>query len=257
MTPRVRALIVDDEPLARDGLRLMLGTLSDVDVVGEAGEGTAAVQAICTLRPDVVLLDVQMPGQSGFDVVERVAPDHLPLVVFVTAYDEYALRAFQVHAFDYLLKPVSQARLAEAMLRVRADLMRGAPARERVLDVVDAIRVGAAERTGTRRYTARFAVRDRDRYVLVRTADVDWIDAAANYVRLNTRGRGLLLRMTLSEIEGRLDPAVFTRIHRSTIVNTTRVQEIRPDPHGDYDVVLTDGRTLRMSRTFRERLLGR
>ena len=257
MTLRVRTLIVDDEPLARDGLRLMLGTLPDVDVVGEAGEGTAAVQAIRTLRPDVVLLDVQMPGQSGFDVVERVAPDHLPLVVFVTAYDEHALRAFQVHAFDYLLKPVSQARLAEALLRVRADMMRGAPARERVLDVVDAVRIGAGERTATRRYTARFAVRDRDRYVLVRTADVDWIDAAANYVRLNTRGRALLLRMTLSEIEGRLDPAVFTRIHRSTIVNTTRVQEIRPDPHGDYEVVLTDGRTLRMSRTFRERLLGR
>ena len=257
MTPRVRTLIVDDEPLARDGLRLMLGAVPDVDVVGEAGEGTAAVEAIRTLRPDVVLLDVQMPGQSGFEVVERVAPDPLPLVVFVTAYDEYALRAFQVHAFDYLLKPVSQARLAEAMLRVRTDMMRGAPPRERVLDVVDAVRLGAGERTAPRRYTARFAVRDRDRYVLVRAADVDWIDAAANYVRLNTRGRGLLLRMTLGEIEGRLDPAVFTRIHRSTIVNTTRVQEIRPDPHGDYDVVLTDGRTLRMSRTFRERLLGR
>jgi two-component system, LytTR family, response regulator len=258
MTPPVRALIVDDEPLARDGLRLMLGGLPDVDVVGEAGEGVTAVNAIRALRPDVVLLDVQMPGQSGFDVVERAAPDHLPLVVFVTAYDEYALRAFQVHAFDYLLKPVSPIRLAEAMARVRADMMRGAPPRERLLDVVDTVRLGAGERTSSRsRYTARFAVRDRDRYVLVRAADVDWIDAAANYVRLNTRGRGFLLRMTLGEIEQRLDPAVFTRIHRSTIVNTTRVQEIRPDPHGDYDVVLADGRTLRMSRTFRERLLGR
>ncbi len=148
MSVPVRALIVDDEPLARDGLRMMLGGMADIDVVGEAGEGATAVKAIRTLRPDVVLLDVQMPGQSGFDIVERAAPDHLPLVVFVTAYDEYALRAFQVHAFDYLLKPVSPARLAEAMDRVRADMVRGAPPRERVLDVVDTVRLGAGERTG-------------------------------------------------------------------------------------------------------------
>jgi two-component system, LytTR family, response regulator len=258
MTPPLRALIVDDEPLARDGLRLMLGGMPDVHVVGEAGDGAAAVRAIGTLCPDVVLLDVQMPGQSGFDVVERVAADHLPLVVFVTAYDEYALRAFQVHAFDYLLKPVSPARLSDAIGRVRADMLRGAPPRERVLDVVDSVRLATAGRPAERsRYTLRFAVRDRDRYVLVRTVDIDWIEAAANYVRLNTRGRAFLLRMTIGEMEGRLDPAVFTRIHRSTIVNTARVQEIRPDPHGDYDVVLTDGRTLRMSRSFRERLLGR
>ncbi len=163
-----------------------------------------------------------------------------------------------MHAFDYLLKPVSPERLADAMARVRADLLRGAPPRERVLDVVDTVRLGASERTASRsRYTVRFAVRDRDRYILVRAAEIDWIDAAANYVRLNTRGRGFLLRMTIGDIEQRLDPAVFTRIHRSTIVNTARVQEIRSDPHGDYDVVLTDGRTLRMSRTFRDRLLGR
>jgi two-component system LytT family response regulator len=252
----VRALIVDDEPLARDGLRLMLSGIDDVEIVGEAGDGAAAVRAIGTLRPDVVLLDVQMPGQNGFEVVESAAADHLPLVVFVTAYDEYALRAFQVHAFDYLLKPVSQARLAEAMERVRADLLRGSPPRERVLDVVDSARLGGRS-IARSRYTLRFAVRDRDRYLLVRAAEIDWIEAAANYVRLNTRGRGLLLRMTISDMEGRLDPAVFTRIHRSIIVNTARIQEIRPDPHGDFDVVLTDGRTLRMSRTYRERLLGR
>jgi len=252
----VRALIVDDEPLARDGLRLMLSGIDDVEIVGEAGDGAAAVRAIGTLRPDVVLLDVQMPGQNGFEVVESAAADHLPLVVFVTAYDEYALRAFQVHAFDYLLKPVSQARLAEAMERVRADLLRGSPPRERVLDVVDSARLGGRS-IARSRYTVRFAVRDRDRYLLVRTAEIDWIEAAANYVRLNTRGRGLLLRMTISDMEARLDPAVFTRIHRSIIVNTARIQEIRPDPHGDFGVVLTDGRTLRMSRTYRGRLLGR
>jgi len=258
MSTSIRALIVDDEPLAREGMRMMLGAVPDVEVVGEAGDGVAAVRAIDALRPDVVLLDVQMPGLSGFDVVEQAAPCPLPLIVFVTAYDEYALRAFQVHAFDYLLKPVNRGRLADAMARVRADLARGGAARERVMDVVDDVRLGKAGAPADRpRYTTRFAVRDRDRYVLVRVADVDWIDAAANYVRLESRGHGFLLRMTLAEMERRLDPAVFTRIHRSTIVNTSRVKEIRPDAHGDYDVVLNDGRMLRMSRSFRERLLGR
>jgi two-component system LytT family response regulator len=258
MTTPIRALIVDDEPLARDGMRLLLRTMADVDVVGEAGDGAAAVRAIGTLRPDVVLLDVQMPGLSGFDVVAEASADHLPLVVFVTAYDEYALRAFEVHAFDYLLKPVNGARLADAMARVRADLARGAPARERLVDVVDDVRAGKAVAPPARpAHRMRFAVRDRDRYVLVRAADLDWVDAAANYVRLNTRGHAFLLRMTLADMERQLDPREFVRIHRSTIVNTTRIKEIRPDAHGDYDVVLTAGHTLKMSRSFRERLLGR
>ncbi len=244
----LRALIVDDEPLARDGMRLMLRAMPDIDIVGEAGDGVAAVRAIATLRPDVVLLDIQMPGMSGFDVVKQIAVEHLPLIVFVTAYDEHALKAFDVHAFDYLLKPLNRERLAEAITRVRADLARGAPDRDRVLDLVQGTRLSRA---------VRFTVRDRDRYVLVRASDIDWVEAAANYVRLNTRGRGFMLRMTLAEMERRLDPAEFIRIHRSTIVNTSRIKEIRPDAHGDYDIVLADGRTLKMSRSYRERVLGR
>jgi two-component system, LytTR family, response regulator len=244
----LRALIVDDEPLARDGIRLMLRAMPDVDIVGEAGDGVAAVRAIAALRPDVVLLDIQMPGMSGFDVVKQIAAEHLPLIVFVTAYDEHALKAFDVHAFDYLLKPLNRDRLTEAITRVRADLARGAPDRDRVLDLVQGTRLPRA---------VRFTVRDRDRYVLVRASDIDWIEAAANYVRLNTRGRGFMLRMTLAEMERRLDPAEFIRIHRSTIVNTARIKEIRPDAHGDYDIVLADGRTLKMSRSYRERVLGR
>ncbi len=258
MSERIRTVIVDDEPLARDGVRLLLAGIPDVEVVGEAGDGASAVRTIGALNPDVVLLDVQMPGMTGFDVVERVSASHLPLIVFVTAYDAYALRAFEVHAFDYLLKPVSRARLADAMTRVREDLTRGGAGRERVLDVVDSVRLAQAGQPMARaRYTNRFAVVDRDRYVLVRTAEIEWVDAAANYVRMNARCRGYLLRMTLAEMERRLDPAQFTRIHRSTIVNTARVREIKPDAHGDYDVVLLDGPTLRMSRSFRERLLGR
>jgi two-component system LytT family response regulator len=258
MTSRIRTVIVDDEPLARDGVRLLLSGMADVDIVGEAGDGAAAVRTIAAVSPDVVLLDVQMPGMNGFDVVEQVATSHLPLILFVTAYDEYALRAFDVHAFDYLLKPVSRARLEEAMARVRDDLGRGGLPRERVMDVIDSVRLAQSGQPAAKpRYTHRFAVRDRDRFVLVRAADIEWVDAAANYVRMNTRGRGYLLRMTLAEMERRLDPAQFTRIHRSTIVNTGRVREIRPDAHGDYDVILHDGQTLRMSRSFRERLLGR
>jgi two-component system LytT family response regulator len=254
MTRPIRTLIVDDEPLAREGLRLMLRGVPGVDVVGEAGDGAAAVRAIDALRPDVVLLDVQMPGASGFDVVEQAGGRHLPLVVFVTAYDAHALRAFQVHAFDYLLKPVQAPRLAEAMARVRADLARGAPARERMLDVLDEAASEVAERSGHR---TRFAVRDRDRYVLVRAADIDWIEAAANYVRLNVRGREYLLRTTLTEMERQLDPQAFTRIHRSTIVNVARIRDVRVDAHGDYDVALHEGHSLKMSRHYRERLLGR
>jgi len=257
MASRIRTLIVDDKPLAREGMRLLLGRAGDVDVVGEAVDGPTAVDAIRTLHPDLVLLDVEMPGASGFEVVERVAGDHLPLIVFVTAYDEYAVRAFDVHAFDYLVKPVDPARLADALVRVRRDMARGEPARARLMDVVEGVRVGPGGVHAPLRYAARFAVREGERFVLVRVVDVDWIEAAANYVRLNAKGRGFMLRRTLGEIEQQLDPQHFTRIHRSTIVNTSRIREVRPEPFGDFTVVLLDGRNLRMSRTYRERLLAR
>jgi two-component system LytT family response regulator len=239
MSRPIRTLIVDDEPLAREGLRLMLRAVPGVEIIGEASDGAAAVRAIDSLSPDVI---------------EQAGGRHLPLVVFVTAYDAHALRAFQVHAFDYLLKPVQAGRLAEAMARVRTDLARGAPVRERVLDVIDEAKADGGEHGG---YRTRFAVRDRDRYVLVRTSDVDWMDAAANYVRLNVRGREFLLRTTLTEMERQLDPQAFTRIHRSTIVNVARIRDVRVDAHGDYDVTLQDGRTLKMSRNYREKLLGK
>jgi two-component system LytT family response regulator len=254
MASTIRTLIVDDEPLAREGMRLLLGRVADVEIVGEAGDGQAAIDAIRRLHPDLALLDVQMPGLTGFDVVDEVAGEHLPLIVFVTAYDEYALKAFDVHAFDYLVKPVHPDRLIEALARVRLDLARGAPARERVMDIVDAVR-GSSGNGTLPRYPLRFAVKDGERFVLVRAADVDWVDAAANYVRLHVRNREYLVRRTLTEMERQLEPSQFTRIHRSTIVNVSRIREVRPEPQGDFTVVLADGRTLRMSRTFRERLL--
>ena len=255
MVHPLRVLIVDDEPLAREGIRLLLRRMSDVEVVAEAGDGAAAIAAIRRLRPELVLLDVQMPGTSGFDVLEALASEPLPLVIFVTAHDCHAVQAFDVQALDYVLKPIVPARLADAITRARAELARTAA------EANDAAVAPGAERSPLRAgaprpsYATRFAIRDCDRFLLVRTADLDWVESAANYVRLVARGHGYLLRMTLTEMERRLDPAQFVRVHRTTIVSTSRIREIRPDLHGDFDVVLLDGRTLRMSRHYRDRVL--
>ena len=253
MARQLRVLVVDDEPLAREGVRLLLARLPDVAVVGEAGDGREAVAAVRRLRPDLVLLDVQMPGADGFAVMEALAAKPLPLVIFVTAHDAHAVQAFDVHALDYVLKPIAPARLADAVNRARAEIARGVADRpmEAATD-----KAGADGGPTVAPYATRFAVRDRDRFLLVRSADLDWVESAANYVRLSARGRDYLLRGTMAEMELRLDPSVFTRIHRSTIVNTARIREIRPDPHGDFHVVLIDGRTLRMSRNYRHGLLA-
>ena len=233
--------------------------MADVDVVGEAGDGTAAVRAIGTLRPDVVLLDVQMPGLSGFDVVAEASAEHLPLVVFVTAYDEYALRAFEVHAFDYLLKPVNGARLADAMARVRANLARGG-AGARTAGRCRGRRARRESPGAAGTTCAPDAFRgEGSRSVCAGARDGPRLGGRRGQLRppQHPGACGFLLRMTLADMERQLDPREFARIHRSTIVNTTRIKEIRPDAHGDYDVVLADGHTLKMSRSFRGRLLGR
>jgi two-component system LytT family response regulator len=211
------------------------------------------VAAVRRLRPDLVLLDVQMPEADGFAVMEALAAEPLPLVIFVTAHDAHAVRAFDVHALDYVLKPIVPARLVAAVDRARAEIARGVAGRGRE-GWTD--RAGADGGPTAAPYATRFAVRDRDRFLLVPAADLDWVESAANYVRLSARGRDYLLRGTMAEMERRLDPAVFTRIHRATIVNTSRIREIRPDSRGDFDVVLIDGRTLRMSRHYRDGLLG-
>lgn len=255
----IRTLVVDDEPLARQGLRLRLRKHDDVDVVGEAADGPAAVEAIRALRPDLVLLDVQMPGLDGFEVLDRVGADGLPMVVFVTAHDAHALRAFEVHAVDYLLKPFSEERLAEALRRAREELARTQefPERRRLGELLGALELMKAGQPpeGRPAYTKRFTVRDRDRILLVRTDELEAVEAAGNYVQLVARGGRFLLRATLAEVEAQLDPGRFARIHRSTIVNIDHVREIRPEPHGDADVVMGNGATYRLSRAYRGRLL--
>jgi len=258
----IRTLIVDDEPLAREGIRVRLKHEADIEIAGEAGDGLAAVQAITALLPDLVFLDVQMPGCNGFQVVERVASIHLPVIVFVTAYDRYALKAFDVHALDYLLKPFTASRFQEALQRARAEIGRSGDleSHRRLLDLLAGFQTqppgpsqAAASKDGD--YLGRFSVKDGERYLLLRAEEIDWVESAANYVRLFARGANYLIRMTMTELERRLDPRHFARIHRSTIVNINRVKEIRPEWHGDFDVLLGNGKTLRMSRKYRNRLL--
>ena len=281
MTRVIRTVLVDDEPLAREGLRVRLGREEDVEIVGEADDGPSAVDAILRLRPDLVFLDVQIPGFDGFDVVSRTASSYLPTIVFVTAYDRYALRAFEVHALDYLLKPIAHRRFQEALRRARHELTRRerelGPIEEngesdaesltavadrlrRLLDEREAASSGSPSRPAPApegpRYAARFTVRDGERYLLVRVAEVDWAEASANYVRLHVGQRTFQMRTTMSELERQLDPAQFTRIHRSAIVNLDRIREIRPEWHGEYEVALVTGATLRLSRGYRDRLLG-
>ncbi|HUQ81802.1 MAG TPA: LytTR family DNA-binding domain-containing protein [Gemmatimonadaceae bacterium] len=276
MSRVIRTVVVDDEPLAREGLRVRLGREDDVEIVGEAADGPSAVDAILSLRPDLVFLDVQIPGFDGFDVVARTASSHLPTIVFVTAYDRYALRAFEVHALDYLLKPIAHRRFQEALRRARHELERrerdgtatedASGDAESLTVVVDRLRRLLDDRdssavprpatlTDAPRYSLRFTVRDGERYVLLRVGDVDWAEASANYVRLHVGAKTFQMRTTMSDLERQLDPAQFRRIHRSTIVNLDRVREIRPEWHGEYEVALTTGATLRLSRGYRDRLI--
>ena len=246
----IRVVIVDDEPLAREGLKLHLTQEKDVTVAGEAGEGRRAAAMIMALKPDLVFLDVQMPGLDGFQVVESIAPSYLPTIVFVTAYDQYAIRAFEVHAIDYLMKPFTAERFATALVRARAEISaRGSQdSRRRLLQMI-------ADRAGAAAHLQRFVIKSGEGYRFVPAVEVASFEAQGNYVRLKTGNGHHLLRITMAELEKRLDPKRFARIHRSTMVNIDRIKEITPAWHGDFEVLLTDGQRLRLSRNFRDRLL--
>ena len=251
----IRAAIVDDEPVAREGLRLWLSVELDVTVVGEAGSPAAAVELVLRERPDLLFLDVQMPEGDGFYVVEAIGSQHLPEVIFVTAHERHALRAFDVAALDFLLKPVREERFRTALERARRELASGearqGPARLSAL--LDHVR-GSPRPDGTR-CVERFAVRTRDRFVIVPATEVRWIAAAGNYAELHLASAIHLVRATMAELDAGLDPARFARIHRGTIVQLDCVREVVPAMHGDYDVVLNDGSTLKLSRRFRSRVL--
>jgi two-component system, LytTR family, response regulator len=257
--PPVRVLIADDEPLARERLRMLLERHAGYEVVGESEDGAATVAAIAELRPDVVLLDIRMPELSGIEVAEaldaaRGAGGHAPAVVFVTAYEEHARRAFDVHAVDYLLKPVDRERLARALERVEARrAARGASASPAAID--PALRAFLDTLRAERAYPPRFLVRDaKGALSFVRADEIDWVDAQGNYVRLHAGGRAHLVRDTMKAFEEKLNPASFVRVHRSAIVNLDRVQRLEPYTHGEYVVTLRDGTRLRTSRAHSARL---
>ena len=242
---RLRVLIVDDEAPARAKLRRYLEADERTEVVGEAENGLQAVERVESLQPDLVLLDVQMPGLDGFDVMAALQDGDLPHVVFVTAHDEHAVRAFEVRALDYLLKPVDRGRLRSAVDRV---LESGRPGREALRALED--------RPAATTALDRFLVRERGRLRLVAVDDVDWIGAAGNYVELHVGDRTHLVRGTLNELESRLPGRRFARVHRSTIVNLDRVRELQPWSHGDLLLVLDCGTELRLSRRYRDRIRG-
>lgn len=261
----LRVLIVDDEELGREVLRLRLGSVPDVEIIGEAADGEEAVQTILSLRPDLVFLDVQMPGRDGLEVMEAVAAEYLPAVVFVTAHDDYAIRAFEQHALDYLLKPVTPRRLLAALDRARVNLRQRevADVHARVASLLDQRELQSARGTGPgpvpdggeREPLRRIVVRDDEDYRIVKVADVDAFEAAGNYVRIALADTSYLVRGTLVEYERDLDPRAFARIHRSTIVNVDRIDRVTPQLHGDFVVTLHGGKQYRMSRSFRERVL--
>ena len=250
----IRTLIVDDEPVARRRIRRLLKNEHDISVVGESGDGSAAIEAIRTLQPDLVFLDVQMPEADGFSVLREVG-DEMPAVVFVTAFDQYALAAFEVHALDYLLKPFNRNRFADAVARAREHLARasGRAVEPKVLDLIGELQTA-------KRHLTRFVVRAAGRLLLVDAAQVDWIEAADNYAVLHAGEATHLVRETMGGLATELDPERFVRIHRSTIVQIDRVRELLPAFHGDFVVVLRDGTRLNMSRGYRsavEAVLGR
>jgi two-component system LytT family response regulator len=247
----IDVMIVDDEPMARARLRRLVEGEPDLRLRGEFARGDEAVAAIRERRPAAVFLDIDMPGMSGFEVVEALAPDERPLVVFVTAYDKFAVRAFEVHALDYLLKPYDPERFAATLARVRERLAApaGAPA--------DVASLSALLEQVRSRGPERLVVRSGHEMVFVAVRDIDWIAAADNYVELHVGTEVHLLRETLAGVERRLANAPFTRIRRDAIVNLDRVRAVRPAEDGDFEIVLRDGRTLRLGRSYRARVTER
>ena len=273
---KIRALIVDDEPLARERIRSLLLEESDIELSGECENGSKAVAAIRQDAPDLLFLDVQMPEMDGFGVLRAIGPDRVPAVIFVTAYDEYALRAFDANATDYLLKPFDQERFRRSLDRARTHLQldRASRVNDKLQTLMHYLNIdpnqlsqlpqspagspaGASKQGNGHSHAAqsdRLVVKSGGRVYFLKTAEIDWVEAAGNYVRLHVNKDSHLLRETMNGIEDKLDTHHFLRIHRSTIVNLERIKELQPWFHGDYVVLLRDGTRLTLSRGYRDKL---
>jgi two-component system LytT family response regulator len=245
----IRTVIVDDEPLGRTVIREMLRGDAEVEVVGECANGHEAIAVLQEQKPDLLFLDVQMPEVDGFEVLSALDAHQLPLIVFVTAYDQYAVRAFEVHAVDYLLKPFDRERFGKALQRAKASLQqaRSNEVNERILALLE-------EQKARPKHLERLVIKANGRVFFLKTDEIDWIEAEGNYVCLHIKRESYLLRETISGLEAQLDPQKFSRIHRSQIVNLDRIKELQPWSHGEYHVLLHDGTRLTLSRSYRERL---
>ncbi len=266
MSGKIRALIVDDEALSRRGLRLRLQGAADLEVVAEACNGRAALEAIREHHPDLVFLDIEMPGLNGFDVLERLPTESMPMIVFVTAFDRYAIQAFEARAVDYLLKPVDEARLADALEHIREQLgqREAAGQRDRLVQLladlkgsedwpgVDVETLGQ-DMAGNGRQRLLPIRHGRD-IVRVAEGDIEWIDAAGDYMCIHAGGETYILRGTMKSLEDQLDPRLFQRVHRSTIVNLERVMRLRPHINGEFFLVLDGGHEIKLSRTYRDKV---
>jgi two-component system LytT family response regulator len=256
----MRVVIVDDEELARRGIRTRIERSPEVDIVAECSNGREAIEAICRTSPDLVFLDVQMPGKTGFDVIEAIGCDTFPQVIFVTAHDRYAIRAFEVSALDYVLKPIDDERFDIALRRARESLARqhDSDVGRRLASVVGEMAAGGSRGPTTTR-SNRLVVRSGGRVLFVKASEVDWVEAAGDYVTLHAGKKSLLLRETIAEMERKLGLHGFARIHRSTIVNLEQIVEMRALDNGEYRVLLQDGTELKLSRNYRHalpRLIG-
>ena len=263
---RIRAIIVDDEELARRGIQIRLQEHPDIVVVAECANGREALEAIGSEQPDLMFLDIQMPGLSGFDVLARIPHESLPMTVFVTAYDRYALDAFEAQALDYLLKPINDMRFGQALDRVRAywQQLTALNQREKLMQLLASTQgSGSIDESKIReqlaadlprRYPQILPIREDAGTIRLDVRTIDWIDAAGDYMCVHADGRTYVLRETMKSLEAVLDPNVFQRVHRSTIVNVHRVKRLRPHTNGEYFLTLEDGQEIKLSRSYRDRV---
>ncbi len=263
MSAKLRAIIVDDEPLARRGLKLRIDHIEEVEVVAECKNGREAIRAVTDLTPDLLFLDIQMPGLNGFDVVARLQHE-IPQIIFTTAYDHYAIEAFSVHAVDYLLKPIEQERLQEAVNRVlyAQKLHNTETEKERLLAMIMSI-TGRSEISiaqllrdynDTQPYPEKIAIKDGSKTSLVETYDIDWVDAAGDYMCIHVNDEVHVMRITMKDLERQLDPVKFQRIHRSTIVNLDKVTKVRSHMNGEFYLTLVNGASIKVSRSYKDKI---
>lgn len=265
MSTTLTTLIVDDESLARRGLKIRLEQFDDIDVIGECSNGREALKIVAEKRPALVFLDIQMPGIDGFEVIKGMQGDDMPLVVFVTAFDQYAVDAFEVHAIDYILKPVEEDRLAQAIGKARLRLTeKGAASdKEKLLSLIGDITGKApGDLSGLinkpeelkKTYSDKISIKDGGKVTLVKTCEIDWVDAAGDYMCVHVGDTIHIMRITMKQLEAQLDPEIFQRVHRSTIVNLSRVKQVCSHMNGEYHLILECGSRLKMSRTFKDKV---